>query len=535
VNSKIFLRGIIFFLISILLLPTSGTLTANAAGLESNLEAITVPTPKKPSGMIFDRTPTYKWTKINNATAYQYQLWQGTTIIYTKTTGSACGATICARTPTNVLGYTDYKWRVRAKVGGVWRPWSGYLVFNIHNPMVPILVAPDGTIFDRTPTYKWKKVNNATAYRYQLWQGTTLVYTKTTGSTCGTTTCARTPTVKLAYNNYKWRARAKVGGVWKPWSTYYNFALNNPNVPKPLSPAGPTYDDPPTFTWTRAKDVKNYQIQLYKGTNQIYTLTYDATCGSVTCSRTPSNMLVFGYYKWRVRVQKLNGVWKPWSLWKKFKNNVQYNDFNTNHNGWSVYGGDGTWYHENSQFYTSTGVLDKWSNIGFDTRTYSDITIEVKMKRTGGQNIDANRLIIRGDPTLDANNDWASGYAFQYANNGTFSVYNGSNPLKGWSTPTLNPIKPNDWNILKVVANGSSLKFYINGTLLWSGTDGSLSDGTVGIGFIWSGASFPSTFEVDWAKFSDYVAPADAMMDEWIVPSVEIPGGSSTSAPSLPK
>jgi len=246
-------------------------------------------------------------------------------------------------------------------------------------------------------------------------------------------------------------------------------------------------------------------------------------------------MLVFGYYKWRVRVQKLNGVWKPWSLWKKFKNNVQYNDFNTNHNGWSVYGGDGTWYHENSQFYTSTGVLDKWSNIGFDTRTYSDITIEVKMKRTGGQNIDANRLIIRGDPTLDANNDWASGYAFQYANNGTFSVYNGSNPLKGWSTPTLNPIKPNDWNILKVVANGSSLKFYINGTLLWSGTDGSLSDGTVGIGFIWSGASFPSTFEVDWAKFSDYVAPADAMMDEWIVPSVEIPGGSSTSAPSLPK
>jgi len=536
VNNKIFLRGIIFFLISILLLPTSGTQTANAAGLESNLEAITVPTPKKPSGMIFDRTPTYKWTKINNATAYQYQLWRGTTIIYTKTTGSACGATICARTPTNVLGYTDYKWRVRAKVGGVWRPWSGYLVFNIHNPMVPILVAPNGTIFDRTPTYKWKKVNNATAYRYQLWQGTTLVYTKTTGSACGTTTCARTPTVKLAYNNYKWRARAKVGGVWKPWSTYYNFALNNPNVPKPLSPAGPTYDDPPTFTWTRAKNVKNYQIQLYKGTNQIYTITYDATCGSVTCSRTPTNNLVFGYYKWRVRVQKLNGVWKPWSAWKNFKNNVQYFAFNNNHNGWSAYGG--TWYIDNSQSYASTGVLNKWSNIGYDTRTYGDLTYEVKMRRTGGDTSNVNRVIIRGNPTLDANNDWADGYAFNYGfdeNGGRFSVYKVSDPLnaiKDWSTPAPNPILLNNWNILKVVANGSSLKFYINDKLLWSGTDESLSNGTVGIGFTWTGSA--STLEVDWVKISDYVAPADAMMDEWVVPSVEIPGGTSSYSPSLP-
>lgn len=91
-----------------------------------------VPIPKTPYGTIYDRTPTYKWTKVTNATKYQYQLWQGTTLIYTKyPASSVCGTTYCTHTPTTFLGYKAHKWRVRAYVGGVWKPWSAYKYFTV--------------------------------------------------------------------------------------------------------------------------------------------------------------------------------------------------------------------------------------------------------------------------------------------------------------------------------------------------------------------------------------------------------------------
>jgi hypothetical protein len=542
VNKKFIQQGIIFFLVSTLLLQPAETMTAKASGLDISNYAINVPTPKHPSGMIFDRTPTYTWTKVTNASAYRFQLWRGKTKIYTKTTDSACGATICARTPTKVLGYKYYKWRVRAKVSGVWRPWSDFKKFNIHNPNVPILVSPKGTIFDNTPTYKWERVKYASAYRYQLKLGKTIIYTNTSDAACASI-CARTPLKILDYNKYKWRARAYIGGVWRPWSAWTKFALNNPDVPKPLIPAGPTYDETPTFKWTRANSVKNYQIQLNQGTAEIYTITYNGTCSGSTCKRTPSMPLAYGPYKWRVRVQKVTGVWKAWSAWKKFKNNVQYSDFNSDHTGWSIYGGDGTWAHESSQYYSSTGVPDAWSNIGYDTRTYDTITYEVRMKRTGGDESNPNRIIIRGTPQplgtgspSDDVNDWASGYAFQYANTGNFSVYRLNGTLA--DVPLIEntahaSILPDDWNTLKVVASGDTFKFYINGSLVWYDTDSEYTSGNVGIGLFRTGVT-DSTLQVDWAKFSNYAA-SETLMDEYVIPGVEIPGGSSTNLPGLPE
>lgn len=491
--------------------------------------------------MIFDRTPTYTWTKVTNASAYRFQLWRGKTIVYTKTTDSACG-TICASTPSKVLEYKKFKWRVRAKVGGEWRPWSEFKKFNVHNPIVPILMAPKATIFDQTPTYKWERVKYASEYRYQLKQGTTIIYTKTTDAGCGTI-CARTPLKILGYNYYKWRAKAKVGGVWRPWSGWQKFALNNPDVPKPLKPTGPTYDETPTFRWTRANNVKNYQIQVNKGTTKIYTLTYNPFCSGSTCSRTPSTLLEFGSYKWRVRVKKVTDVWKPWSAWNKFMNNVQYSDFNSNHEGWSIYGGDDTWDHEEGQYYRSTGVDGAWSNIGFDTRTYDTITYEVRMRRTGGDESNPNRIIIRGTPQPlgtgspdDDLYDWASGYAFQFANTGNFSIYKLDGTLN--DTPLVEntahaSILPDDWNTLKVVASSDTFKFYINDSLVWSGTDASLSSGKVGIGLFRTGTT-ASNLQVDWAKFYDYAA-AETLMDWNVLPGLEIPGGSSTYLPGFPK
>ena len=96
--------------------------------------APTVPTPNSPSGTITDRTPTFNWSKITGATNYQFEVRKGTTLVYTKTvTSAACGATTCSNTPTTLLAYAAHKWRVRAKVGGVWKAWSAFKNFSVQS------------------------------------------------------------------------------------------------------------------------------------------------------------------------------------------------------------------------------------------------------------------------------------------------------------------------------------------------------------------------------------------------------------------
>jgi aqualysin 1 len=184
-----------------------------------------IPTPTSPAGTISDRTPTYKWSSVTGATQYQYQLLQGTTIVYTKTVlASACTATTCSNTPTNTLGYLPYKWHVRALKGGVWKAWSAYKSFTV--AAVPTPQAPSGTITDDTPTYKWTKTEGATQYHYQLLQGTTIVYNKIVpASACTATACSNTPATPLGDATYKWHVRAMVGGTWKPFSAFKAFIV----------------------------------------------------------------------------------------------------------------------------------------------------------------------------------------------------------------------------------------------------------------------------------------------------------------------
>ena len=192
--------------------------------------APTVPTPNSPSGTITDRTPTFNWSKITGATNYQFEVRKGTTLVYTKTvTSAACGATTCSNTPTTLLAYAAHNWRVRAKVGGVWKAWSAYKNFTVTAPtVIPTPVAPSGNITDRTPTFRWSKIAGATNYQFEVRKGTALVYTRTVTSTaCGATTCSNTPTTSLAYAAHKWRVRAKVGGLWKAWSAYKNFSVQS--------------------------------------------------------------------------------------------------------------------------------------------------------------------------------------------------------------------------------------------------------------------------------------------------------------------
>jgi hypothetical protein len=203
--------------------------------------------------------------------------------------------------------------------------------------------------------------------------------------------------------------------------------------------------------------------------------------------------------------------------------------FNANASGWSAV--KGAWSLYNSAYYRSVGL----ANTGASAKrngTYGDLTYEVRMKRTGTCITCANRVIIRGKPgSLFSTNWWKPSYVFQYTNDGNFSVFEATSAgstvaLKGWTSSSA--IVKNGWNKLKVVAVGTSLKFYINGTLVWSGSDSSLKTGQVGFGFFRDANS--GALLVDWAKLST-TPTSDFNPFEEVAPGVEIPGGSENQSP----
>lgn len=215
-----------------------------------------------------------------------------------------------------------------------------------------------------------------------------------------------------------------------------------------------------------------------------------------------------------------------------FRSEIIADDFNSSFNssssGWSaVYG---AWALNSSAYYRSTGMTDAFATAKH-TGKYGDLTYEARMKRSGEPQW-ANGLLIRGNPaSLFSYKMWKPAYWFAYTNNGSFSIWEYTSggtevALKGWTASAA--IVKNGWNTLKVVAVGSSLKFYINGTLVASVTDTTLQTGQVGLGMYRDATS--GTLLVDWAKLST-TATADSNPFEEVAPGVELQGGSPMESP----
>jgi len=152
-------------------------------------------------------------------------------------------------------------------------------------------------------------------------------------------------------------------------------------------------------------------------------------------------------------------------------------------------------------YYSTPGLSGTSVSTSYEQH-FTNFGYTVRMKRIGCQTC-ANRIIIRGTPTpLTATNHWDDGIEFQYSADGSFFVWkwlNGSStPLQGW-TPSA-AIKTGDaWNVLTVNASDSGLYYYINGTLVWTGSDSDLTTGRVGVGMYTSGGAW-DRLDVDWVS-----------------------------------
>lgn len=180
--------------------------------------------------------------------------------------------------------------------------------------------------------------------------------------------------------------------------------------------------------------------------------------------------------------------------------------------GWSAV--NGAWGLTGSNYYYSRGVPGYYASAKH-TGAYVDLTYTVRMMRRGSDTGSAQYIIIRGNPlSLNTTKNWKTSYVFGYSNSGYFSVWRG-NPngtvtsLKSWTTSAA--IAKKGWNILKVVAVGTSLKFYINNALVYSGADGAWETGQVGFNFYRDTKSTGNILYVDYAILS--TTPASLLGD----------------------
>jgi hypothetical protein len=306
-------------------------------------------------------------------------------------------------------------------------------------------------------------------------------------------------------------------------------------VPTTVFPKGTVPINHIIYIWSEVSGATKYHLQVRRGSTIKVDNTYTSSaCHSGTCSATPSGTLNDGSYQWRVKAY-VSGAYRSYSSWRPFTVSAPsssgfYSSFTSNASGWYELKGD--WKLQDSNYYTTTGVAGKTSTIRHSGE-YTTLTFQARMKRTGCPGC-ANALAIRGNPTLDSTGWWKTEYTFDYTNSGLFSVwrdyYGSYTALKDW-TYVSGVIDDGGWNTLKVTADGSKLKFYINGHLVWSGSDSSYSSGQVGIGMYRSYTSYSQDkLWVDWAKLETAVADA-ANMDQLVVAGVDVPGGDRNTAP----
>ena len=374
-------------------------------------------------------------------------------------------------------------------------------------PNVPTPNAPDGNLRDRTPYFTWTAEAGATEYQFEVFLGIDRVYTEDVGASyCSSTFCAYLPATVLNYAGYAWRVRAGNGSEWSAWSAFKSFTIQ---APIPKMPSGTIVDTTPRYVWTKEYGANQYRIQLLQGSTIIYTKTISSpSCGATNCLYTPSDVLPLGSYKWRLRVYA-DSVWGAWTAAKTFKiikDPSFYSTFSGDMTGWKKI--DGVWGIHANVFLKTRGVDDVLASIYYTDANFADMRYTVKMKRAGTDcTTCATGIYIRGaiQPLGATYHFWDKGYFFGYSNAGQFVIYKldgGFSALKGWTGSTA--INQGGWNQLRVDAKGDFLNFYINNTLVWSGTDSTHSIGKVGIAFFQS--SYPGDLlVVDWAKTTFWV------------------------------
>jgi M6 family metalloprotease-like protein len=237
-----------------------------------------------------------------------------------------------------------------------------------------------------------------------------------------------------------------------------------------------------TFRWS---NVGAAQYWLYVGTTGVGSRNKYSASQGTGLARTITGLPTAGFVYVRIWTRHAGRAWAFNDY--RFTAGGGGVGFNEQFNGTTApnwRSASGVWTLRNSAWLTSTGRSNLASHTVY-IRNFANMDYSVRMWRSTRDQF-ANRMVVRASGAVLADGNHSNEYLFQYSSNGMFSVWKrvagGYIMMKTWTASAVIN-QGAAWNVLRVTATGSAFNYFINGTLVWSGTDTSLARGMVGAGF----------------------------------------------------
>ncbi|MDK2979838.1 MAG: large repetitive protein [Chloroflexota bacterium] len=404
-----------------------------------------------------------------------------------------------------------------------------FLTISYKDPnIVQLLIPKNGYLTsDNTPTLSWNAGANANRYHVQVSSSAKFSSTKYDFKTSDNEYTLGS----LADGKYYWRVSAyNPIGVEGDWSKVYSFTIDTtPQIPGQVvlvEPGGGYVSEGSQIqlTWNAVAYAYTYQVQIDNSIEFLtpeYSLFSDEDSTSVIASS-----LTNGTWYWRVRAKNADGIYGAWSDYDYFIIEISVNYlFESNFNvdgdleGW-VTQPESQW--EVSSGLLTTSVYDYWTSthdytiasIQYDEDDFDDFVYETRIMMEAPTEYLQNgvAIVVRGIPSNNSIGEgWDSGYSFlleqmdSLKDEGCFYIFtneysNGNRDSIGAKYDCSGVINYGDFNIMRVVAEGTTIQFYINEVLIETITDAELTSGKLGLMAWEQEIAEPISVYVDWAR-----------------------------------
>jgi hypothetical protein len=268
--------------------------------LSGNLQA---PTVSGASGQVVVSLPTFNWTTVPSAFAYN--------LVVTDTTSGTqalnvvvSGSNSTSFTPTKPFltpGHS-YSWTVSGVTGdnqdGVASSPSTFSFLSAPTPLSPTF---GSTVTTTTPTFSWTPVGTAT---YTVSVADILNPTVPVFTASGITTTSFTATIPLTFgHDYTWTVQAVLQDFTTPAGVPVSFVVSRVGAPTPLTPFyGQGSSSTPTLSWTPVAGATGYDLILFNTTTSTqFPLVEVAGTSYVPSPALLPALIVGDSYQWSLK------------------------------------------------------------------------------------------------------------------------------------------------------------------------------------------------------------------------------------------